>query len=116
MLHNMLLVLGLFVSWSGAISSSYVSGICGGGVFFVERRFLNSWSKCPLDVATIFGRCLVINEVVSPGKVVRCLFLIARSKVDLAGFSIVAEWYWASSDLVLSNLMTPFATGVRRAP
>ena len=46
---------------------------CGGIVgldIFAERRFLNFWSKWPLEVLTLLRRCLEIKNKVSPGKVV----------------------------------------------
>ena len=41
----------------------------------------------------------------------KCCFLIARKSVDGAGEKRVADRYCASSYLVLSKRMTPFATG-----
>ena len=78
----------------------------------MERRFLNSWSRCPLEVAILLGRCLEISWVVRPGKLVRCLRLIARKMVDLAGLKSDAWRYWANSETVLSRRITLLAMGV----
>ena len=67
-------------------------------------------------MAKLLGKCLEIKFVVRPGKVMRCFFLTALTSVDFAGLNMAPERYCANSDLVWSNLMTPLATGVRRAP
>ena len=54
---------------------------------------------------------MLIRFTDSPVHVLKCCFLIARKSVDGAGEKRVADRYCASSYLVLSKRMTPFATG-----
>jgi hypothetical protein len=64
------------------VLSSVVVAVIGD---FVDRRFLDSWSRCPLDVNVDFGKCLEINSYVHSGQEWKCPFLIASRNVDLTG-------------------------------
>ena len=54
-------------------------------MIFVERCFFLSWSKCPSDLSTEFGKYFVMLIFVSAGHVVRLLFYTALSSVDVFG-------------------------------
>ena len=51
----------------------------------VDRMFLRVWSRCPLDVAMDFGRCLRMLWTVRHGKVDSWLFLTALHNVETEG-------------------------------
>ena len=114
MAHIKLFVLGFRGSWGGSISPSG-SPPSNGDIFLVDRRFLNSWSRCPFDVATCLGKCFDIKFVVKPGKEKRRYLRMARSTVDFDGLKRAPDKYSAISFLVLSSFKTLFVIGLRFA-
>ena len=89
----------------GSISSSG-SPPSDGDIFLVDRRFFNSWSRCPFDVVIYLGRCFDIKLVVKPGKEIRCFLRTARSRVDFDGlkrgpdkYSAISFWFCRVSRL-----------------
>jgi hypothetical protein len=58
----------LFCSWEGQTSREVTRGRRVEVMGFVDWRFFCSMRRCPLLVASDFGRCLVTNEAVRPGQ------------------------------------------------
>ena len=95
--HIILFILMLFGFCLGWISLSSSSSVEGG---FVERRFFYSWAKCPLSLASLSGKCLVIKLVVSPGNINRLFNLIVRRRVEERGLKSDPARYLARSCFV----------------
>ena len=62
---------------------------------FVDLTFLNSWSRCPFSVTTLFGTCFARREIVSPGHDRIWFLQMVRWSVDLDGLNNEAEKYSA---------------------
>ena len=56
--------------------------------YLCGAELLNSWSRCPLEVAILLGKFLNIKAEVRPGKLVRWLRLMARRRVDFTGLKV----------------------------
>ena len=57
----------------------------GVGGFLVDLAFFRVWSIWPMAVASDGGRYFFTLSMVSMGHVVKCPFLMAARKVDVAG-------------------------------
>ena len=78
----------LLVSCEGLTSSEVL--MSKSVVSVVERMFFCCMRRWPLLVARDLVRCFVMRDVVNPGHVVKCPFLIARRKVDGCGLKAQA--------------------------
>jgi len=85
------------VSKISRLSRSWDSG---GGVDFVNRKTLNSWSKYSLAVAIFCGKCLAIICAMRPGQVVIWFRWFTESYVDFAGLNNASARYTVYSSLV----------------
>ena len=90
----------MFVRVAGAVGD-VDDGV--GDAFFVDRRLFCSWSKWPLTVVSIFGRCLDTNFLSNPGNVERNPLSIASIRVDFTGNPKEAWCSFARSFLVVSE-------------
>jgi hypothetical protein len=71
------------------------------GFGLVDRRFFGAWSRCPCAVAMDLGKCLRTAGADMPGHVMKLLFFMARSHVDVTGLKHAACRYCSRSGLVL---------------
>ena len=71
--------------------------------FLLTVDFFRSWSKWPLTVVSIFGRCLDTNFLFNPGNVERKPLSIALIRVDFTGNPKEAWCSFARSFFVVSE-------------
>jgi hypothetical protein len=59
------------------------------GVFEVDLMFWHLWFMCPIAVAGVSFKYVLIAFSVRPGQVMRCPFLTACNKEDFVGLNRV---------------------------
>jgi hypothetical protein len=66
-----------------------VSGVGGRstGAFEVDHMFWRRWFICPMAVAGVSFKCLLIASSVKPGQVIRCPYLTAYNIADFVGLN-----------------------------
>ena len=72
-----------FFSSGLGVMSSFSSSV----PFCAEFILFRFWYKCPFAVSIVAMRCLATSEVLIPGNVTNCLFLMAFSHVDFTGLN-----------------------------